>query len=504
MTLETAPGAQRQEPLAQALRPAALVVFGATGDLARRRILPALHNLIRGRALAEPFALVGVARDPLSQDAFRDIVTGAVRRFARRPPDEHALAELRASAHYVHGALDDDATYEQLGDALTALDRRAGQALDPCHHLAVPPELFSVVVSRLGAHGLARREGAAVRVVVEKPFGTSLADARRLNHELSAVLSENQLFRIDHFLGTQTVRNLLALRFANTLFEPTWNRHCVDHVEITAAEDLGLEGRGDYYDRMGAVRDVVQNHLLQLLCHVAMEAPVGFASDQVCSEKVRVLASIPAPSPHAAVRGQYTAGTVGGRAVPGYLEEAGVAPGSRTETFAALRLTVENWRWAGVPFYLRTGKRLARTVTEIAVTLQDVPHMAFARQGAIGVRPNQLILTIDPAEGVALILAAKIPGALMRLRSVKLDVLYELAFGEPPPEPYERLILGALHGDPMLFTRRDEVEQQWRIVEPLLTAWESSNEPPVAYPAGSQGPPTTDALLALGVTRRPI
>jgi len=494
----TAPELRPDGSPVSALRPAALIVFGATGDLAGRRLLPALHNLVRDRALPEPFALVGVAHDDLSQDEFRAIAAGAVRRFGRRPPDERALTELLAGARYVQGALEDGATYERLAGTLTALDRDAGLALDHCHHLAVPPQLFSVVVEQLGRHGLARREGASVRVLVEKPFGTSLADARRLNRALSAVLSEDQLFRIDHFLGTQTVQNLLALRFANTLFEPTWNRHCVDHVEITAAEDLGIEGRGGYYDRVGAVRDVVQNHLLQLLCLVAMEPPVDFTSRQLCNEKVKVLSAIPAPSPASAVRGQYTSGRVGGRAVPGYREEPGVAADSRTETYAALRLTVDNWRWARVPFYLRTGKRLARTVTEIAVTLQDVPHMAFAREGSVGVRPNQLVLTIDPTEGVALVLAAKIPGALMRLRSVKLEMLHELTYGEPPPEPYERLILDALHGDHTLFTRRDEVEQQWRVVEPLLTAWESSDEPPVPYPAGSQGPPSTDALLAPG------
>jgi glucose-6-phosphate 1-dehydrogenase len=504
MTVPTAPAPARESSPVETLHPAALIILGATGDLSRRRLLPAVYNLAHDRSLPDGFALVGLARDELSDARFRELAAGAIRRFSRRPPDEQVLADLLARARYLPGRLDADATYDALGGTLATLDRDAGRPLDRCFHLAIPPGLVGVVVARLGEHGLARREGAAVRVVIEKPFGTTLAGAKRLNREVRAVLSERQIFRIDHLLGTETVQNLLALRFANTMFEPLWNRNHVDHVEITAAEDLGIEGRAEYYDAAGALRDLVQNHLLQVLCHVAMEPPGRFGARQLSNEKVKVLDAVAPPPPPAAVRGQYTAGIVGGRPVPGYLDEPGVAPGSRTETYAALRVDVDNWRWAGVPFYLRTGKRLARAMTEIAVTLRPVPHMGFAAEGSVGVRPNVLILTIGPAEGLSLMLAAKIPGARMRLRPVKLELPYELAFGTQPPAPYERLVLDALRGDATLFTRSDEVEAQWRIVDPILEAWQARDAPPAPYPAGSPGPAEAEAVLLPGHAWRSI
>jgi glucose-6-phosphate 1-dehydrogenase len=494
MTTPTAPAPVSAAPLARTLGPAALAIFGATGDLARRKLLPAVYDLLHDGALPEDFALVGVAREELGDDEFRDLAARAVRRFARRAPDADVLGELLARTRYIGGSLDADGPYRALAATLTDVEREAGRPLDRCFHLAIPPTLFGVVIARLGEHGLARREDGAVRVIVEKPFGTSLADAQRLNREALAVLSERQILRIDHFLGTETVQNLLALRFANTLLEPVWNRNHVDRVEITAAETLGIEGRAAYYDATGAVRDLVQNHLLQVLCHVAMEPPSLFSANHLCNEKVKVLDAVAPASPDTAVRGQYV----------GYRDEPGVARDSRTETYAALRLGVDNWRWAGVPFYLRTGKRLVRSMTEIAVTLKPVPHLGFAAEGSVGVRPNVLILTITPGEGLSLLLAAKIPGNRMRLRPVKLELPYELAFGTPPPEPYETLILDALRGDGMLFTRSDEVEAQWRIVDPLLEAWSSADAPPAPYAPGTQGPPEADAIVLPGHAWRAI
>ena len=363
-------------------------------------------------------------------------------------------------------------------------------------------------MERLGGHGMARREGAEVRVVIEKPFGTTLAEARELNRRVLSVFDERQVFRIDHYLGKETVQNLMALRFANGLFEPVWNRNYIDQVQITAAEDIGIGSRAGYYDSAGALRDLVQNHMLQLLCHVAMEPPVHFEADEVRNEKAKVLHGIPAPAPDdvadIAVRAQYGPGAVGGEPVPGYLEEEGVAPDSTTETFAAVRLEVDNWRWAGVPFYLRTGKRLARKVTEIAVTLRPVPHLGFEQDGSLGVRPNQLILTIQPDEGVSVSLVAKIPGTRMRLRPVLMQFLYGTSFLSESPEAYERLILDVMRGDATLFTRNDEVEAQWRVCDPILRAWATTPGPLPQYEAGSHGPPEADSILRPGHRWRAI
>ena len=321
-------------------------------------------------------------------------------------------------------------------------------------------------------------DDAEVRVIIEKPFGTSLEEALELNRQVLDVFEETQVFRIDHYLGKETVQNMMAFRFANGMFEPLWNRNYIDSVQITAAEDIGIGTRAGFYDQTGALRDLIQNHMLQLLCHVAMEPPVSFTAEEVRNEKVKVLHAIHAPQPaeiaEIAVRAQYAAGHSGGEDVPGYLEEDGVREGSTTETFAALRLEVDNWRWAGVPFYLRAGKRLARKITEIAVTLKPVPHLAFSQDGSLGVKPNQLVLTLQPNEGVTLQLGAKIPGTRMRIRSVNMEFLYGTSFMSQSPEAYERLIMDAMRGDPTLFTRNDEVEAQWRICDPILQAWESA------------------------------
>ena len=502
MTTTTEP---EHNPLVEGLErlpvhPTALVIFGATGDLARRKLLPALYNLAHEGALPERFGLVGNARSQMSDEEFRQQAIAAVREFSRRPPDEKVLAKLFSDVRYVVGSFDDEDVFEGLKTALDGLDQSAGTALNRCFYLSTAPTFFPIIVDALGRHELARREGTEVRVIIEKPFGRSLEEARELNARVLSVFDEEQVFRIDHYLGKETVQNVLALRFANTLFEPLWNRNFIDNVQITASEDIGIGTRAGYYDSAGALRDLVQNHMLQLLSLLCMEPPVAFEADPVRDEKVKVLRAIraarPEDVPQMAVRAQYAPGIVAGEEVPGYLDEAGVAPDSTTETYAALRLEVHNWRWAGVPMYLRTGKRLARKVTEIAVTLKPVPHVAFqSPEMSTGVRPNVLVLTVQPNEGVSLSIGAKIPGSRMAIRTVNMEFLYGTAFLSQSPEAYERLIIDAMRGDATLFTRNDEVEAQWRICDPIVKAWAATPGPLPQYPAGSQGPPQAAELL---------
>ena len=493
------------------VHPTALVIFGATGDLARRKLLPALYNLAHEGALPERFALVGVSRSELSDGDYREQALAAVREHSRREPDEAVLAKLLEAVRYVPGSFDDATVYERLAGVLGEADAAAGQPLNHCFYLSTAPSFFPVIVGALGEHDLDDREDADVRVVIEKPFGTTLDEARELNRCVLSVFAEPQVFRIDHYLGKETVQNVLAFRFANGMFEPLWNRNYIDHVQITAAEDIGIGSRAGYYDSSGALRDLVQNHMLQLLTLLCMEPPVTFSADAVRDEKVKVLHAIDAPRPEdvaaMAVRAQYAPGTVGGEDVAGYLDEDGVPDGSTTETYAALRLHVDNWRWAGVPMYLRTGKRLARKVTEIAVTLKPVPHLAFEQEGSIGVRPNQLVLTMQPNEGVSLSLGAKIPGTRMRIRPVNMEFLYGTAFLSQSPEAYERLIMDAMRGDATLFTRNDEVEAQWRICDPIVRAWAAAARDEIelaSYAAGSQGPEEAEALLDDGTSWRAV
>ncbi|HVF77824.1 MAG TPA: glucose-6-phosphate dehydrogenase [Solirubrobacteraceae bacterium] len=482
------------------VHPTALVIFGATGDLARRKLLPALYNLAHEGALPERFALVGNARSEMADEEFREMAIGSVREFSRRPPDEKVLAKLFSDVRYVSGSFDADGVYEGLATVLDALDDIAGVTLNRCFYLSTAPTFFAVIVDCLGRHELADRDGAAVRVIIEKPFGRSLEEARDLNARVLSVFAEEQVFRIDHYLGKETVQNVLALRFANNMFEPLWNRNYIDNVQITAAEDIGIGSRAGYYDSAGALRDLVQNHMLQLLSLLCMEPPIAFEADAVRDEKVKVLRAISAPGPEQvpdmAVRAQYSSGIVAGEEVPGYLDEEGVPEDSTTETYAALRLEVHNWRWAGVPMYLRTGKRLSRKVTEIAVTLKPVPHVAFqSPQMSTGVRPNVLVLTMQPNEGVSLSIGAKIPGSRMAIRTVNMEFLYGTAFLSQSPEAYERLIIDAMRGDATLFTRNDEVEAQWRICDPIVKAWETMPGPLPQYPGGSQGPEEAHDLL---------
>jgi glucose-6-phosphate 1-dehydrogenase len=432
----------------------------------------------------------------------------SIKQFSRREPDEQVLERLIERMRYVPGTFDDDSVYENLGKQIDEFDEEADLQFNRVFYLSTSPTFFPVIVEKLGGHKLDMHEGSDVRVVIEKPIGTNLAEARELNRRVLAVLDEDQVFRIDHYLGKETVQNMLAFRFANGMFEPVWSRNFIDYVQITAAEDLGVGTRAGYYDSSGALRDLVQNHMLQLLTLLCMEPPVTFSADDVRDEKVKVLHAIHPPEveevPNMAVRAQYSAGMAEGKEVPGYLEEQDVPPDSTTETYAALRLEVDNWRWAGVPIYLRTGKRLARKITEIAVTLKPVPHLAFEQAGSVGVQPNQIVMTMQPNEGVSLSLGAKIPGSRMRIRPVNMEFLYGTAFMSESPEAYERLLLDAMRGDATLFTRDDEVEAQWRIIDPILESWSETSGPLPQYPAGSGGPSEADGLLDRGQHWRAI
>ena len=504
---------EQENPLVEGLErlpvhPTTLVIFGATGDLALRKLFPALYNLAHEGSLPERFNLIGVSRRDLGDEVFREKLRESVERFSRRRPDPRVLDALLQNARYVAGTFDDPDGYARLGQAADAFDDETGVAFNRIFYLSTAPEFFPVIVRALGAAKLNRKADAEVRIVIEKPFGYDLESARSLNSKVRRVFNERQVYRIDHYLGKETVQNMLAFRFANAMFEPVWNRNYIDCVQITAAEDIGIGTRAGYYDSSGALRDLVQNHMIQLMTLLCMEPPSSFSADKLRDEKVKVSQAIKAPTPEEvpgmAVRAQYGPGVSGGEDVPGYLEEDGVPPDSTTETYAALRLGVSNWRWAGVPFYLRTGKRLARRVTEIAVALKPVPHLAFQQSGSVGVQPNELILSVQPDEGVSLSLGAKIPGPRMRIRPVNMEFRYGTSFLSESPEAYERLILDAMRGDASLFTREDEVLASWEICDPILKAWSDSPGPLPQYPAGSSGPPEADALLDGSTRWRPI
>jgi glucose-6-phosphate 1-dehydrogenase len=493
-----------ENPLTEGLErlpvhPTTLVIFGASGDLAKRKLLPAIYNLAHEGALPERFNLIGCARSEWSDDEFREVAKEAITKFSRRQPDETVLNGLMSRVRYVPGSFEDEDLFRQIGTRADQEDEEAGLVFNRVFYLATAPTFFETIAEQLGKTGLNRHEKADVRIVVEKPFGHDLASALHLNAALLSVFRERQIYRIDHYLGKETVQNTLVLRFANGIFEPVWNRSYVDHVQITASEEVALEGRAGYYDNAGALRDLIQNHLLQLLMLTSMEPPVTFSADDIRDEKVKVLHAIKPPAvdevAQMAVRAQYSAGNAGGKDVPGYLEEEGVKEGSVTETFAAIRLKVDNWRWAGVPFYIRTGKALARKGTEIVITLKPVPHLAFEQQGSLGVHPNQLILAVQPNEGVSMSLMAKIPGSRMRVRPVNMEFLYGTSFLSQSPEAYERLILDTMRGDATLFARNDEVEAAWRIVDPILEAWSKDQSPIPQYTAGSSGPKEQDSIL---------
>jgi glucose-6-phosphate 1-dehydrogenase len=481
--------------------PCVVVIFGASGDLTRRKLLPALHALALEHRLPAGFTVLGVARRPLTDAAFRSEMRDAVTRHGRTgAPDAAEWESFAAGLFYERlGDYADERAYGKLAERLAALDRERGTRGSYLFYLATPPSAFPVIVTRLGAAGLARPPaGAWRRLVLEKPIGHDLASARALNEVVAGAFAESQVFRIDHYLGKETVQNILVFRFANEIFEPVWSRGHVDHVQITVAEALGVEERGAYYEEAGALRDMVQNHLLQLLCLVAMEPPVTFAGDHVRDEKTKVLRAV-VPIPEAevdrvAVRAQYDRGAILGQPVPGYHEEPGVAPGSTTETYAALRLELGNWRWAGVPFYLRSGKRLAKRVSEIAIQFRHPPHLVLGAR-ARDLPPNSLVLRIQPDEGIALRFGAKLPVQDFELRPVTMDFRYGTSFGIAPPEAYERLLLDAMRGDGTLFARADWVEAAWEVLAPIQAAWARSPGKLPRYEAGSWGPREADELL---------
>ena len=504
---------QRENPLVEGLErlpvhPTTLAIFGATGDLSKRKLLPAIYNLAHEGALPERFNLIGISRGEQSDEEFQQLARESIEQFSRRPPDDQVLSSLVGRMRYVTGSFDQPDMYDRLGQALTELDEDADIAFNRLFYLSTAPSFFPVIAKMLGERELHRREGSEVRMIVEKPFGTDLESALALNRELLSVFDERQIFRIDHYLGKETVQNMLVLRFANEIFEPLWNRSYVDSVQITAAEDIGIGTRAGYYDQSGALRDLIQNHMLQLLMLLTMEPPVSFDANPVRDEKVKVLRAIRPPTPEEvpsmAVRAQYGPGKAGGEEVHGYLDEEGVPDDSTTETYAAVRLKISNWRWAGVPFYLRTGKRLARKNTEIAVRLKPVPHLAFQQQGSLGVEPNQLVLMVQPNEGVSLSLVTKIPGARMAVRPVNMEFQYGTSFLSQSPEAYERLILDTMRGEATLFARNDEVEAAWAICDPILQAWSQTPGPLPQYPAGSAGPKEADDLLEGDDRWRPL
>ncbi len=482
--------------------PFSLVIFGASGDLTRRKLMPALWSLYAGRTLPEPFTIVSTARTGMSDDEFRRRIRESIGEFARvQPPSEGVWERFAGALRYVQGDPADPALYGRLDQTLAAIEAQQGRASNRLYYCATPPSLYDDIITNLGAAGMAgTREGGFTRIVVEKPFGHDYESARALDGLLAQAFREEQVYRIDHYLGKETVQNILVFRFANGIFEPLWNRNHVAEVQITVAESLGVETRGAYYEEAGALRDMMQNHLLQLLCLIAMEPPVSFDAPPVRDEKNKVMRAIrpidPARVAESALRGQYGPGFSGTSSVPGYRQEKGVSPSSMTETYAALRLIVDNWRWAGVPFYLRTGKRLRKRVSEIAIRFHRTPHMIF-RRGPTGVEPNTLVIRIQPDEGMALTVAAKTPGPDLRLGSVRLDFRYGEVFGGEPPEAYERLLLDAIHGDATLYARADWVEQAWLLLAPVLEAWgQDSSVPLYQYEAGTWGPSEADTFIA--------
>ncbi|MFN2529852.1 MAG: glucose-6-phosphate dehydrogenase [Pyrinomonadaceae bacterium] len=478
--------------------PCAIVIFGATGDLTKRKLLPAVFHLAQQQLIPPQFAIIGVARQPFDDEAFRARMRDALAEFGEEEIDEQAWQKFATAISYVPGDFSDAATYEALKKKLQDVEEERHTQGNRVYYLATAPDLFSIIAQQLGEAQLAQPDNGWARLIVEKPFGHDAQSAKTLNNELASVFKEQQIFRIDHYLGKETVQNLLVLRFANSIFEPLWNRQYIDHIQITNAEAIGVEGRGGYYEKSGTVRDMIQNHVFQILSLVAMEPPSSLSANSIRDEKLKAMEAVRPLSPEdvetCAVRGQYGPGHVLGDTVVGYREEEGVDPHSNTETFAAVKLYIDNWRWADVPFYIRSGKRLQKRVTEIAIEFKKVPLQFFA-ESDVPVQPNVLVIRIQPNEGITLRFAAKLPGPAMRIRTVNMDFRYGLSFGTNPPEAYERLLLDCMLGDSTLYARRDMVEKGWQIVSPILEAWKEPTPDFPNYETGSWGPKAAFDLI---------
>jgi glucose-6-phosphate 1-dehydrogenase len=488
----------QENPLLEGLQvrrtpdPCVLTIFGASGDLTKKKLLPALYALAFRRLLPEKFAVLGVARTDETDEEFRERMKEAVQEFGRDEFRDEIWEPLAETMRYVATDFSDEGGEDEVARVLSEFDQERGTGGNRVYYLAIPPSVFPTVVDALG-----RRRSAEgwTRLIIEKPFGHDFDSANELNTAIQEHFTEDEVFRIDHYLGKETVQNMLALRFSNGIFEPIWNRQFIDHVQITVAESIGIEGRAGYYEQAGAIRDIFQNHLLQLLAITAMEPPIDFTAESVRNEKVKVLRSLHTPGPKSVARGQYGRGFVEGEEVVGYREEEDVAPDSTTDTYVAAKLYVDNWRWADTPFYVRMGKRLARRETTIAIQFKRAPHPPFEETAAEGLRPNVLLVHIQPDEGVSLAVGAKVPGQGMTIRQVHMDFLYGGAFRTGMPEAYERLILDAMLGDATLFTRTDEVQEQWKLVDAIVAAWKRDRPSFPNYAAGTWGPPSADELL---------
>ncbi len=495
-------------PLQDSLRfgrrvpPCAIVIFGASGDLTKRKLLPSLYRLFYERRIPPSFAVIGSSRTPMSDDQFREKMRNSVSHFLEDAPfDGDVWSSFAQCLFYIPGDLNDPASYDRIKQKLNQVEQSHKTAGNVLFYLSTQPSHYEEVVAELGAHGLAHGNGWR-RVIIEKPFGHDLASARRLNDEIHKVFEEAAIYRIDHYLGKETVQNILAFRFGNGIFEPLWNRRYVDHVQITAAESIGVEGRGAYYQETGALRDMIQNHLSQVMATVAMEPPTVFDADNVRDERAKLLRAVRIMKPEEvakfAVAGQYGPAHVGGQDLPGFRQEPGVSPDSQTDTYAAVTFFIDNWRWAGVPFYIRTGKRLPKRVTDVAIQFHAPPLGLFnqeTRTGLMAPRPNLLVLRIQPDEGISLRFLSKSPGSGMRLRPVSMDFNYGSSFGERTPTAYETLLVDAMSGDPTLYTRQDMVEASWQIVEPILEVWGNTKFDFPNYAAGTWGPKEADEML---------
>jgi len=483
--------------------PTVVVIFGASGDLTARKLIPAVYNLGVDNLLPTDFHLVGYGRKEIPDEEFRSLAVDSIREFSRRALQDEVWDRIAANTTYVAGGYDDLAAFDRLARHIEGIERQVGREVQVLFYISTPPSVFAPILENLGAVGLAQKHlGAAhhAKVIIEKPFGRDLASAQSLNTTIRSVFREHQVYRIDHYLGKETVQDLLVQRFANAIFEPLWNRNYIDSVQITVAEEVGVGTRGGYYEQSGALRDMIQNHTMQLLALTAMEPPVSLDAEAIRDEKVKLLKAIQPLRLGLGgdvARAQYASGMRDGQPAKGYLEEGGIAPDSNTETYVALRLSINNWRWQGVPFYLRSGKRMARRVSEIAINFKQPPGTLFAGSEQFSLAGNTLAFQIQPDEGLSLILNAKIPGLQTRMQPVKMNFRYATTFGSNTPEAYERLVLDAMVGDGTLFIRGDEAETSWRLCTPLLEHWEASGREGMdSYPSGGWGPPSADALLA--------